>query len=151
VGRQIAHTVAGAWLVAFALGLPACGPGTGPEKAGAASIADLAGAEWTLVGLDGAPLPAGTDAPTARFEAGAVAGFGGCNRYRGAVRETSPGALEIGPLAGTRMACAPPAMDLEGRFLAALAEATRYALADGRLSLDGGGSAPAPRLVFDRR
>jgi heat shock protein HslJ len=118
----------------------------GAEETGAASIADLSGAEWALVEVEGAPLPAGADAPTATFETGAVAGFGGCNRYRGPVRETSPGVLEIGPLAGTRMACASPAMDLEGRFLVALGKATRYALAGGRLSLDGGG-----RLVFDRR
>lgn len=144
------RTFAGAWLFASALGPAACGSPTGAERPGV-SLADVAGPEWTLVELDGAPLPAGADAPTALFEAGAVAGFSGCNRYRGPVREVSPGVVEIGPVAGTMMMCEPPEMELEGKFLAALGKVTRYALATGRLALEGDGSPPSGRLVFERR
>jgi putative lipoprotein len=147
VERKRARAFVGTCLAAAALAAAACGS---PPVRDATPLAALFGAEWTLVELDGAALPPGTGAPTAQFEADAVSGFGGCNRYRGGVRELSPGAVEIGPLAGTMMMCEPPAMELEGRFHAALERAKALALADGRLSLAEARGA-APRLVFVRR
>jgi putative lipoprotein len=65
--------------------------------------------------------------PTMSFDqAGRVSGSGGCNRYGGPV-EISGEAIRFGPLASTRMACAPAIGDQEERFFAALQSATRFA------------------------
>lgn len=50
---------------------------------------------------------------------GTVSGYGGCNRFRG--KATVEGnRISFGPLAGTRMACTPAAMDQEHKFHQAL-------------------------------
>jgi heat shock protein HslJ len=117
---------------------------------GRLSLAALAGGEWTLVSLDGQPLPPEARRPTAVFADSRVSGFAGCNRYFGGVVEKSPGAIVVGPLAGTKMACPSPAMEIEDWFLAAMSQATRYSFVGGHLVLstvDGG----APReLTFER-
>ena len=57
--------------------------------------------------------------PSATFTDETVGGFTGCNRFTGPY--TSDGdALELGPRAPTRMACAPPADAIERAYLAAL-------------------------------
>lgn len=88
---------------------------------------------WILAG----PLhaPDGIDVVVA-FGDGAVAGFAGCNRFRGAYVLTDD-AIEFGPLAGTMMACSDEAMALEREVLRRLAAATRAELAAGRLRLLG--------------
>ena len=108
---------------------------------GRLSLAALADVTWTLVSVDGVAVSGVERPPTAVFEGNRVSGFGGCNRYFGQVTEKSPGAIAIGPLAGTRMACHDPAMELETRFYAAMSRATRYSFVGGRLvlsSIDGG-------------
>lgn len=75
-----------------------------------------------------------------------MSGFGGCNRYTGQVEEKAPGAIAIGPLAVTKMACPPPAMDVESRYFAALAQVTQYRVAGSRLVLSG----PSGELAFER-
>ena len=60
---------------------------------------------------------------TATFTADAVSGSSGCNTYNGSYTLDGD-ALKIGPLATTRMACAPAIMDQETLFLAALAAST---------------------------
>lgn len=55
--------------------------------------------------------------------------------------------LTFGPLAGTRMACPAPAMDLERRFQAALASVTGYAINGEVLTLE---SLDGPVARFER-
>jgi heat shock protein HslJ len=73
--------------------------------------------------------------PTLAFapDAPRVSGSGGCNRISGAY-EAAGDTLRFGPMAGTKMACV-DGMELERRFLAALASVARYRIRDGRLEL----------------
>ena len=122
-----------------------------PAAAGSVPLADLVGTEWTLRSLDDRPIPAGARPPTLAFDGARVSGFGGCNRYTGTIEEKTPGALTVGPLATTNMACATAAMEIESRYLASLAKVSRYAIVSGRLQLihvDDG--TPRP-LTFERR
>lgn len=69
-----------------------------------------------------------------------VSGSGGCNRYHGKA-DVSDGGVSIGPLAATRMACPPAAMDQERKFFDALAQARGWKLDGGKLLLlDGLGT-----------
>jgi heat shock protein HslJ len=56
-----------------------------------------------------------------------VNGNGGCNRFFGPV-EIDGETIAFGPLAATRMACAPAVDDQEQTFFAALADARRCSL-----------------------
>jgi heat shock protein HslJ len=113
------------------------------EVEGTVSLALIAGVEWTAAEIDGEPLPAGARRPSAVVADGRIAGFGGCNRYTAAIRETSPGSIAVGPAAATKMACPEPEMLLEDRFLASLGAATQYSFLAGRLVFSGtGGSVP---------
>jgi heat shock protein HslJ len=52
-----------------------------------------------------------------------VSGSSGCNRFSGRWRQNGA-TIALGPLAGTRMACAPALMELETKFLATLGAVT---------------------------
>lgn len=112
------------------------------EELGRISPADFAG-EWRLAYLDWDEPAPDSIAVTALFEAGRVAGRGGCNQYTGpfTVKDAS---LDVatGPMVSTRMACAPPVMEVENRYLAALGGVSRWGWAQGMLALtyrtDGG-------------
>ena len=90
---------------------------------------------------------------TARFEAGRVDGFSGCNQFFGGY--TIDGErIRFAPLAGTMMACSPPAMALEKAVQGALAGTVRYAIDGDRLTLTPAAGAalafqaePAPTLA----
>ena len=118
------------------------------EMSGTLSLATLAGIEWTLVEIDSEPRPAGVRPPTATFEGTRIAGCGGCNRYMGGVEEAGPGGMTVGPLASTKMACPPPEMDVEDRFLAYLAKVSRYTFLGGRLALSGMDGDRSITLIF---
>jgi heat shock protein HslJ len=107
------------------------------EVSGKVSAALLSGTDWTVVEIDGQPLPDEAPRPTIRIDADRIAGFGGCNRYTGTLKEPTPGALAMGPIAATRMACAGPPADVERRFLDTLGKVTRYSFVAGRVVLDG--------------
>ena len=124
-------------------GAPSVAPSGSAETT---SLKKLAGVTWTLVSLGGEPVPQGTRLPTIAFDGARIAGLGGCNRYTGQIQETAPGTIAVGPVASTKMACPPPAMDVEGRFFSALAQATQYRLAGPRLVLSG----PSGELAFER-
>jgi heat shock protein HslJ len=109
----------------------------GSEVKGTLSMALFAGAEWTAVEIDGVPISGVDRRPTATVAGDRIAGFGGCNRYTGQIKETSPGEIAIGPIAGTRMACPEPEMQLEDRFFASLGKTVRYSFLAGRLVLSG--------------
>jgi heat shock protein HslJ len=77
-----------------------------------------------------------------------VRGFSGCNRFTAPVKETKPGEIDIGPAAGTKMACPQPQMDLEQRFLTQLDAVNRYSYLAGQLALSWQGADQAGVLVF---
>jgi heat shock protein HslJ len=108
----------------------------------------LGGAEWRAVDINGAPVLAEA-AATLRLDSGRASGNAGCNRFSGSyelarVQER----LRFGPLATTRMACAPAIMEQEQRYLSILEFVRSYNFyGDGSLSL----IAPDGRAIRYRR
>jgi len=101
-------------------------PATSASTTSAPTTIDLAGTEWRLEDLGGAGIIDNSQATLAFPEAGRVAGNGSCNRFMGQVTITGS-SIKIGPLAGTRMACASEAVgNQEAKYLKALEGATRY-------------------------
>lgn len=83
-----------------------------------------------------------------RFEAGRVAGLGGCNRF-GARYALDGDRLTFTPPMATRMACAPDIMKAEQAFFEMLARVKGMKLSGDRLDLlDGEGRVLGS---FDRR
>lgn len=93
--------------------------------------ATLLAGDWRLTALTGQDVPPEVQA-TLTVKDGTASGQSGCNRYGGGVALTGE-ELGFGPLAGTRMMCAEPAMTVEAAYLVALARVTRFDIAD-----DGG-------------
>jgi len=117
---------------------PATGQSPGKGAEGTTSMDALEGKTWTLVQFDdGDPAP--TERPiTAVFGDGKVSGSGGCNRYSAGVTSPSAGALKVGPIAATKMACPGPVGGNEQRYFAALSKVDRYSLEEGGLVLSPG-------------
>jgi heat shock protein HslJ/uncharacterized lipoprotein NlpE involved in copper resistance len=67
-------------------------------------------------------------------EGGRVMGFGGCNQIAGSY-EQEGATLRFKQMAGTRMACPAPLMELENNVLKALAAVTGYRIEGDRLIL----------------
>jgi heat shock protein HslJ len=105
------------------------------EVRGVLAVSMLSANEWTLVELDGQPLPSDLDAPLIHFEADRVRGFAGCNRFTAPVQETAPGQIDIGAAAAERKACPPPQMELEQKFLEQLDAVSGYGYQAGQLAL----------------
>lgn len=116
----------------------------------AQEVGALAGTDWVLVALDGAPpAVAAADQPiTIRFaDDDRVSGTSGCNRFIGGYT-TDGRTITLSQLATTRMACPSPLMELEDRVLQALSVPMRIVDGEpGTLELSGG--ADGPRLVFE--
>ena len=146
--RHVAHCL---WLsLALVAGLALAQAPT-PDQAGSANTPGIyahSEQDWTLVEINGRPLREGARPPTLRIDGEYIAGFGGCNRYMGPIRETAPGEITIGPLAGTMMACPEPDMALEQGFLSVLGKVSRYAFFAGRLLLEGADGDQAHSLLF---
>ena len=96
-----------------------------------AETISLGDTTWTVVELEGRPIDA-HGAPNLVFdlEESRVAGFAGVNRLMGTF-SLAQDELGFGPLATTLVAGTDSAMELERRFLDALARITSYRL-DGR-------------------
>lgn len=93
-------------------------------------------------GPGGRGVPGTFDAlrPTMDFgDDGSIAGRAGCNTYRTSFELDDDGALGIGPIATTRMMCEPAVMDIERRFLEALAQVSTIEVRDRSLMLHGDG------------
>src|SRR6185295_13068324 len=73
-------------------------------------------------------------APSAQFMNGSVTGSTGCNRFT-APYTLDGGTLEIGEVASTRMACAPPADTVEREYVAALGQVAAWQSESGELTL----------------
>lgn len=116
------------WMAALLLGLAPAARAEGP-----------AGAQWLATGVGEFALTPDDDV-TLDFEADRISGRSGCNRYFGAVTLTAvtpgQGALALGPVAGTRMACPGRAEQIELSFLAALGQIDAWRIErDGTLTL----------------
>jgi heat shock protein HslJ len=118
------------------------------EVLGTLTVATLTANEWQLVSINGQPLPADTKPPVIHFERDGIRGFSGCNRFTASVKETAPGAIEVGPAAATRMACPGPEMDLEQNFLSELARVKGYTFLAGQLALTWSGKDGSGMMLF---
>ncbi|QMW22620.1 META domain-containing protein [Sandaracinobacteroides saxicola] len=137
--------LAGALLLAGCMEAPVAKPAPAPVSA------SLAGSEWQVETLAGAPV--GTARVTMAFTADRVAGSSGCNRYTGGWSGSGSG-IKFGMMAGTRMACMDEALSrLEADFLKFLGDASSWRIdngvltvktADGR-ALTARAATPAPR------
>ena len=128
------------WVVGLslwvAIGLAGCA-----ARNQATESPSLDGSAWVLASLPGRSLVADAT-PTARFEAGSVAGSDGCNRY--SMPFTAQGSrIEIGPMGpSTQMACPESTMAQAGAFTTALRAARSFRRGAGTLELlDANGAA----------
>jgi heat shock protein HslJ len=101
-------------LLAIAAMAAIAGAAPQAEAASATPLRDLAGSEWGFAWSKTAFVQFGAG--------GKVSGFSGCNRFRGSYTFRD-GALKIGPLMSTRMAC--PDMAAEARVMHTLQAAER--------------------------
>ena len=117
-----------------------------PPPAGGS--AELDGTSWRLVSFGpDEPLAEGIEI-TAEFAEGQMAGRSACNRYTGPVEiDAAASTLKPGAFVSTKMACPPPQMENETRFLGALESVTGFEVAGDRLTLLG---AEGATLVFER-
>lgn len=106
-----------------ALAMSSCG-----STKEAASLASMNG-EWNIIEVNGSavvPGP-GQELPFIGFDTttGKVYGYSGCNRMMGSFDvNAKPGSMELGRMAGTRMAC--PDMTTEQNVLSALGQVKSY-------------------------
>ncbi len=119
----------GRWLLAGLVLLGGC-QATKDAFHGREPVFDLslAGDAWRIEDVNGGGVI--DDAPLSlAFEAGAagsdgrVSGQAGCNRFSGSWFQQG-GVVRFGPLAATRMMCAPELMALEAKLLGTLAAAS---------------------------
>jgi putative lipoprotein len=91
----------------------------------------VTGIEWAAEEIGGQAVPQGVEV-TLTLDGTRAYGRSGCNRFTGEAALGS-GTLRFGEIAGTRMACAPPAMDVEQSVYGAF-ERTRLFVLDGSRS-----------------
>lgn len=121
------------------------------ETTGTLSLADLGGREWVLIELGrDQPLPEDVEISMV-FQDDRVSGRSGCNSYFAGVMALNPGELGFNGMGTTRMACPEPVMDLERRYLSALAGASGYTFLAGRLVLSCETEDGLTALVFAQR
>jgi len=120
------------------------------DVVGALSVNLLASTDWMLVEMDGQAVDQAGRPPTLLVQYGKVVGFGGCNRYTGPLKETSPGQISVGPLASTKMACPPAEMELEDKFTARMNKVKSYTFRAGQLALTWGDKQGGGVLVFSK-
>ncbi|HEV7506505.1 MAG TPA: META domain-containing protein [Thermoanaerobaculia bacterium] len=125
-------------LLGCAVPSPAAGQTPGKGGEGMTPMDALEGKTWTLVQFDDGSLAPAERAITAVFGGGKVSGSGGCNRYSASVTSSAPGALKVGAISATKMACMGAAGTNEQRYFAALEKVESFALEDGRLVLNPG-------------
>ena len=103
----------------------------------------LIGTEWQLIQLDGRAVKPEEGKFYVMFlaEENRFAGVGACNRLMGKYETTDKGALRIGPIASTMMAC--PGMEQEDAFTKALEATTHYDMDGPMLLLLGDGELKA--------
>ena len=95
----------------------------------------LAGTSWRLLFYRKTQVLEGTSI-TANFENGEINGSAGCNSYFGAYQVEAQN-ISFGQIGMTEMFCMEPegVMEQESFYLGALADAQRYEIVDGRLTI----------------
>lgn len=128
---------------------PESKPTPKPDANSDAVLASLVGT-WRLVSLNGQDITQRAESlpkpPTIAFAADAgISGFAGVNRFTGRLEKShlAGGVFKTSPLAMTRMAGPPEAMQLEGEFATALSKATLFKLDANTLELLAGASSLA--------
>jgi heat shock protein HslJ len=114
-----------------------------------AAAAAIEGRAWQLAQLRGQPdraLAALKSPVTARFVAGRLQGFGGCNRLSGAY-ELQGDQVKLEAIASTMVMCEPAVMTVENAFRKTLTGTLRVAIDGDRLTLTPLES-DQPALVF---
>lgn len=108
---------------------------------------ELAGS-WILLEIDGeAVTEAGKTPSLDILEDGSVAGVGGVNRFHTQL-EVLDGRMSLGPIAATKMAGPPEAMDLESAFLTRLGGVSTFEIEGDTLLLRAGDN---QALTFERK
>jgi heat shock protein HslJ len=118
------------------------------DVVGVVSVNLLASTDWMLASMDGKPVDPAQKPPTLLVQYGKVVGFDGCNRYSGALKESAPGEISVGPLAATKMACPPEAMTLSDEFTKRMNKVTGYTFDAGQLALTWQEKGQGGVLVF---
>lgn len=120
------------------------------ESPGRLSPVVMGGAEWVLKAWDfGDPAPA-EPTVTLAYRDGKLSGSAGCNRYFAAASPgDGPGAIAIGSVGATRMACPEPVEAVEERFLDQLGRVERFGFLAGRLALTYRGDAGIRSMLFE--
>lgn len=91
--------------------------------------------DWRAIDLNG--FPVADPAPTLSL-GDRAGGSGGCNRWSADYEVDARERLRFGPIASTKMACAPAVMEQETRFFDLLSRVRGYSrYGDGSLSLIG--------------
>ena len=109
---------------------------------------DLEGPTWRAEQINGSAA-AGAATTISIAPGGKVSGSGGCNRLTGSATIAGP-SITFGPIASTRMACAPAVMTQERNFLDALATARAFHIEGGRLTLLDAAGTEAVRFQQER-
>ncbi|MET0407780.1 MAG: META domain-containing protein [Hyphomicrobium sp.] len=86
-------------------------------------------ASWAAIELNGRPV----EGPTLDYTTDQVSGTGGCNRFNGPI-SIEDDAVQIGPLASTKMTCEGKS-DVEAQYFAALEAARSFVIQDDTLTL----------------
>jgi putative lipoprotein len=120
--------------------------GEAPIEARPAAASPLLDAVWMVTSVGGDPILPQSKVSFSITADQRVGGNGGCNSYFAEAEfEIQP--LSIGPIAGTRMACAPEIMAQESRFFAALGAISGYEVAGNTLRLVDAAGIPLIGLV----
>lgn len=107
----------------------------------------LAGPEWRIAEVAGAPLPEGAEATLSLTPGGGLSGRAACNRFIGRYALSGEG-LRLEPGGSTMMACPEPLMAAERAILDALPRVDRFDFDAGGDLLLIGGDEPLLRARF---
>lgn len=121
------------------------------QTVGRLSLAAISRLEWVLEEMNGRRLVQAGQPPTFTVQGDTASGFTGCNRFSGAIKETSPGKISLGDLAATMIDCADAQMLLEDQYLGALRRVDSYTFLAGRLALSWERGGERGLLMFRRR
>jgi heat shock protein HslJ len=96
------------------------GCGEYPNSGNLEEVADKVNGNWTLLQINGEPLPENPNYKTPTMKIvlmeGVVSGNAGCNGYSGQIKHLEGNKLSVSRVISTKMAC--PGLDIENKFLA---------------------------------
>lgn len=143
---EIAHL---AWQWLPGEGLLALSDEGGAERLSAATLTDR---EWVLQEWSAGEPAAAEPRMTLSYGDGRLAGSGGCNRYFTGIEDgEQPGAIRLGPVGSTQMACPEDVMAAEQRFLTQLQGVQRFDFLYGDLLLTYRDDAATGVMRFEAR